>query len=197
MPEGTIIVLNGPSSAGKSTLALALKDALGYPCAHIAYDALSSMLPRAIGRADYGCLTRSVLATVYHMARGLSECRLAVIVDHVVLNTPRERLWLGEQALALAAHPVLFVGVFCPPDELALREAQRGDRRPGQAQRQAQHQYQRSVYDLAVDTCASTSGDCVTLIQTALAQPATWQAFQAFPQSVQPDPHDDALHDRG
>jgi chloramphenicol 3-O phosphotransferase len=51
------------------------------------------------------------------------------VVDHVLLSPA----WVADAAPALAAHPVLSVGVRCPLDKVIRREAARGDRTLGQA----------------------------------------------------------------
>jgi hypothetical protein len=54
----------------------------------------------------------------------------------VLLDTPHDQSGLRECIAVLHEHPVLFVRVDCPLEELERREQQRGDRRLGQARTQ-------------------------------------------------------------
>lgn len=128
MPCGTIVVLNGPSSAGKSTLAKYLCENLSEPHLHVELDAFRNMEPanyweveKQVTQVRVAALCRAINAT----ASTFSRHGQAVIVDHV-LSTDAWRYMLAD----LADLPVLIVGVFCSLEILIERELIRRDRRP-------------------------------------------------------------------
>jgi len=61
-------------------------------------------------------------------------------------------------------HPVLFVLVTCPLEELRRREKERGDRIIGQAEEQLLELMPQSMYDITVDTYTNTSEECADKI---------------------------------
>ena len=78
-----------------------------------------------------------------------SDKGVNLIVDHVLHDEDTLKDCIGM----IENHPVFFVGVHCPPDELARREKVRGDRTVGQAMRQLDFVHQQNeVYDMEVDT---------------------------------------------
>ena len=68
-------------------------------------------------------------------------------------------------------HPVLFVWVDCPLEELERRERARGDRSSGQAKWQYEHIHAHGVYDVTVNTHEMTSEACADAIVAMLARP--------------------------
>lgn len=148
---GHIIFLNGPSSAGKTSIAHVLQHQLSEPYLHIALDTFLGMFPpnfveaqegrregsstpdRDAAIAIYLTPVATRLISGYHHA--VAACALAgnnLIVDHVLL----ERQWLQECVALLADMTVFFVGIHCPLPTLEAREQARGDRTPGLARAQ-------------------------------------------------------------
>lgn len=171
---GQVILLNGPSSAGKSTLARALQELLlrerGRHSLVLAVDALLRAAPG--GR-------ESVLAALAHTGLPLIETFHAavaaaaaagawVIVDHVVGENPH---WVADLLRRLEGVPVLTVRVDCAADELRRREERRADRLPDwpHAARQARHIHACFPARLRVDTTRTAPGDCAARILEALA----------------------------
>jgi chloramphenicol 3-O-phosphotransferase len=188
MTQGTIIFLNGPSSAGKTTLTRTLQHKLDRPFYHLAYDTFNQMLPKTRRDFDYWANVRTLVSALHHTIGLFSDLGLGVIVDHVLLDTLEQRPSLAQCVQLLHTYRVLFVGVFCPIDELERRERARGDRRVGQARSQASHQYPQAIYDVTVDTFAQTPEACADSVLTALAQPSQWQAFHTLYRQTQSQP---------
>lgn len=131
---GKIILLNGASSSGKSTLAQDLQATLDEPFWHFSIDHLmaANVLPRArLDSQDF--LWRDVRP---HFFEGFHRCLPALalagnnlIVEHIV----ETEVWLHRLLRLLNQLDVFFVGVHCPLPELERREVERGDRRIGEA----------------------------------------------------------------
>jgi chloramphenicol 3-O phosphotransferase len=184
---GRVIVLNGTSSAGKSTLSRALQARLHGPWLGVGIDTVVFALPTAYlnlpGWADVfryvpaepgsqapfrietGELGHRLIEGMHRMVAGLADAGLSVIVDHVLL----EPAWLPDLARRLAGHEVLFVGVRCPLDVVVAREAARKDRTIGQAAAHFERVHVAGGYDLEVDTSRSTAEQAASAIAAALA----------------------------
>jgi chloramphenicol 3-O phosphotransferase len=167
---GRIIVLNGTSSSGKTTLVRALQDRLPDPWIEIGIDRFVFALPkrylnqplwsevfryvRPDGRGDgpftieTGPLGERLVGGMHRTAAALAAGGLDLIVDHVLL----EPGWLDEMARLWASIPVLFVGVRCPLEVVIERERERRDRTIGQAEAQFAVVHSRGGYDVEVDT---------------------------------------------
>lgn len=151
-PVGRVVILNGPSSSGKSSLARRLQElASGEPFLHVSLDAFRAMEPpnhwseasRATWPQREEALCRSMnAAAAAYASRGLS-----VIVDHVL--PPRAWDWIGQDLHGL---PVLAVGIRCAAAELARRELDRGDRPIGLGRSQVDRIHRDRTYDLELDT---------------------------------------------
>ncbi|GIG66976.1 chloramphenicol phosphotransferase CPT family protein [Phytomonospora endophytica] len=174
-----LIILNGGSSSGKSSLARALQESLSDPWLLLGVDDLIDAGPSwlldggdgdglAFGAdgsvqpgAGFAALNRAWDAGLVTMAREGAR----VIVDEVFLHGGEsQRAWLK----LLAGLPALWVGVHCPVDVVARREAARGDRIPGMAAKQAETVHIGMNYDVVVDTSTLTPADAAARIAAAL-----------------------------
>lgn len=168
---GRIIILNGASSAGKSTLAEALQRVLDEPFLHVSSDHLvaAGMLPERRdngGPFDWWHQVRPRFFAGFHRCLpALAEAGNDLIVEHII----EFRSWRTELAALLAGLDVFLVGVHCAPDELDRREHARGDRRIGEGRTHAEvdgiHTF--GPYDFEVDTTTGVSAELVDAILTA------------------------------
>jgi chloramphenicol 3-O phosphotransferase len=151
---GRIILLNGASSSGKSTLARAIQAALDEPFLHCSSDILAVGLPE---RRDpegpfawWGNVRPRFFAGFHGCVAALAGAGNDLIVDHVI-EFPDWRLELSRLLLPF---DVFLVGVHCSVDELERRERERGDRRIGEGREHVEidriHHF--GPYDIEVDT---------------------------------------------
>ena len=159
-----IVVLNGPSSAGKSTLARALLGHLGPTATHVYVDRLFAFLHADAPRdwAAFAALTDATFRSVAAFADGGYD----VIVDTVFER--RDCLDLARRALG--DRPYHLVGVTAPIDVLETREAARGNRPIGLARRQSGNVLHDAPYTFVLDTHASSTAECVERV-SALIRP--------------------------
>ena len=145
-----VIVLHGPTSAGKSSLARALQDTASVPAFHVALDAFVTMSrrrdmrsPEEIRQAYHlHCENlRSVLGRVV-------ETEFELVVDLVL----RDETELEDTFRVLSRRPVYLVSVKAPLEVLEERERRREDRGPGMAREQYENPAFRRNYDLVIDT---------------------------------------------
>ncbi len=164
--RGRVILLNGVSSSGKTSLGQAMLPLLADPWFLFPVDALGALRsPVHTGdlRDDqvHDVLRRTRRG--YHRA----VAALASVGNDVVMDYPLSEPWRLQDLLAvLRSYDVTLVEVWCDADELARRERERGDRPIGLAASQA------GVYDhghdLRVDTTHTGPADCARQVVDAL-----------------------------
>jgi chloramphenicol 3-O phosphotransferase len=187
--KGRIILINGTSSSGKTTLVRGLQTTLPELWLEMGIDRFAYALPgRVLGQPTWPQLFRYVrrdgqsdgpftietttlgqrfISGIHATAATLARGGLNVIVDHVLL----EAAWLEECARMWATFSVLFVGVRCPLDVVLRRELERKDRTLGQAEAQFAVVHSWGAYDVEVDTSVLTPSEAVDRIRAALGSP--------------------------
>ncbi|MFN4186032.1 MAG: chloramphenicol phosphotransferase CPT family protein [Hyphomonas sp.] len=163
----TIIILNGTSSSGKSSLAQALQQAAAKNLLHVQMDAFLSMQPSRLNNhpdafvflpvegtdppeiaIETGAFCQQLLDGMRRSVRALADAGLDLIVDDVWLQDNEQDAY---EAL-LREHTVHFVGVYASLEACEARERVRGDRDLGQARWQHSRVHVNARYDLEVDT---------------------------------------------
>ena len=183
-----VILLNGTSSAGKSSLTLALQAQL--PFIRLGLDdfvyerAPASWFfpPQEFFRkdrdehtgADYGANALKLWRAYHRAVRACVTEGLGVIVDDAILT----RELLEDWVTALAGIDVFFVGVHCAPEELILRENARRDRRPGGALAGMKLVHAHAIYDLEIDSTVAPSSALAAQIVAALETRTGPSAFE-------------------
>lgn len=162
----SIIFLHGASSSGKSTIARALQDRIDLPFWHISIDHLrdAGVLPsRRIDSGEFAWrgLRAGFFAGFHRSLAAYASAGNNLIVEHI-LDTPGCQ---AELADLLAAYDVYFVGVHCPLEELVRREAARGDRGLGSAERDFHTIHQGVRYDLVLQSLDGPDANVARLIQ--------------------------------
>lgn len=177
MPEPPdILFLDGPGSAGKSTLAAALQRRARLPYLHVAMDAFIDMLPAsyedhpdglrfAPDPADpaalaihVGPVARRLFDGMQAAVRALAETGNRLIVDEVMLGDTR-----AGYARRLAGFATARVFLTAPLATLEARERARGDRRPGLSRWQ-HPRLAPAPGDLVIDTALTTPDAAAALI---------------------------------
>ncbi len=169
-PGGRVLLLNGASSAGKTSLAYALQEREpNAPWMVMSVDAFLSMCAPHSGRTiETEDETGLPLVAAFHA--GIAAAARAgawVIVDHVA----GERLaWMRDLAGRLNGLPCRSVRVECRPGVHRLREEGRRDRLPDweHARRQAAEIHAFMRYDACVDTSDDSSAVCATQLRRVL-----------------------------
>jgi chloramphenicol 3-O phosphotransferase len=168
-----VIVLNGGSSSGKSSIVRSLQTVLPDPWLAVAVDAFVEMLPPTLtesgagievgtdGAVSVGPVFRRLEAAWMEGVAAMARAGARVVVDDVFLGgEASQQRW----RTALTGLDVLWVGVRCEGAVTARREAARGDRAHGMAASQAEVVHQGVGYDLEVDTSHTEPLDCATTI---------------------------------
>jgi chloramphenicol 3-O phosphotransferase len=166
---GQVIVLNGASSSGKSTLARRLQNALGEPFLLFSADQLLAAGVLPIRRDTTGPFTwvqemRPRFFDGFHRCvPAMAAAGNNVIVEHVV----EFRTWRTQLDDLLADFDVFWVAVHCDVDEIARREVARGDRGTGEGRAHIEQNriHEHGPHDLHID---STAGITDALVQSVI-----------------------------
>lgn len=195
MSRGRIVVLNGTSSSGKSTLAKALQAALPEPALVIGIDTFVFALPKRYldqplwsevfryvrdhdatdgpFRIQTGPLGQELISGMHRSVAALATAGLDVIVDHVLL----ESAWLDECRRLWADLEWWLVGIRCPLAVIEQRERDRRDRTLGQAAAQfAVVHAHGGAYDVEVDTSELSPEAAAGRIVAALGERGSGRA---------------------
>ena len=172
MPAGKIILLNGASSAGKSSLARALQASLDEPFWHWSIDHVlaSGTLPRELfvpGRFDWAALRPAFFEGFHRSLPALASAGNHLIVEHIVETAD----WMRSLVELLAPFDVFYVGVHCPLPELERRERERGDRRLGSAREDDATTHAFGRYDFEVQATTDPDELAAQVLQAWRARP--------------------------
>jgi len=150
---GTIIIINGPSSSGKTTLALAAQKQFDIPFLRFSFDLFLDNKSLPLDQIRNGAFSwDSMRPAVFH---GLHQCLSALanagnnlIFDHII----ESQFWLEDLLHAISGLDVFFVGLHCSLLELERREAERGNRRSGEARTDFETVHNITSYDLELNS---------------------------------------------
>jgi chloramphenicol 3-O phosphotransferase len=173
----SIIFLHGASSAGKSTLARAIRDRAEVPFWHYSIDHLrdSGVLPsERIVRGDFAWrdMRPGFFAGFHRSIGSFAAAGNNLVVEHI-LDTEG---WLATLAEILAPHDLLFVGLHVPLEELNRREMARGNRPVGMAAADHASVHKGLRYDLAVDASRNAAENAERVL-TAWRAPRSRSVF--------------------
>ena len=155
--EKQIILLNGPSSSGKSTLAKILKELIeekrNEKYEIISIDDFLKMTTEDVIYED----------DVFEISCALCEKVLedlkmnhGAIIDHVITS---ERIF-NQLKDRLSLYHLHLIHVTCPLEILRKREEARKNRCLGSAESSYEYLFPKDGYDLTVDTYAMTAIEC-------------------------------------
>jgi len=156
------IVLNGASSSGKTSIALAIQRLSKTPILHAPLDTFTDMFhwPAIPDPETKRECHRFGVANFHAALPILASSQFPVVVDHVFC----EHAWFDDCVKALKGKRTYFIGVRCPIATLEEREKARGDRNLGMARSQVDHVHLRKPYDLEVDTSVKSAKECAAAI---------------------------------
>jgi chloramphenicol 3-O phosphotransferase len=152
------IILHGPTSSGKSSLAKSLQANAAIPAFHISLDAFVTMTNRGDMRSDqerdsaYHIHCENLRSTLTRVV----ETDFEIILDLVLRDTVEFDACLR----VLSRRPIYVIRVWAPLSVLEAREQTREDRGVGMARNQFDHPAYKRIYDFDVDTsvCTPTEG---------------------------------------
>jgi len=168
-----VIVLNGVSSSGKTTIARSLQAVLVTPWLLLGVDDLIRAMPNEgledgtllhigdTGQVDVGPGWRELEASWYLGVAAMVANGTGVIVDEVFLGGRRSQ---EQIEVAFSDLGVLWVGVKCDREVARAREILRPDRVTGMALAQEAVVHEGVMYDVVVDTSHASPESCAATI---------------------------------
>lgn len=188
-----IIVLNGTSSSGKTSLAVALQDVLDDSWLVFGVDTLIGALPLALvdiheaatidarpevhdvrdggisfgadGDISVGLEYRRLEASWLMGLATIATSGTRLILDEVFLDGERSQERFRQ---SFPGRRIAWIGVTCDRDVATERERRRGDRVVGMVEKQSSLVHEGVVYDLVVDTTVHTAPELARRIANYL-----------------------------
>ena len=189
MDGGNIVLLNGTSSSGKTTIARALQDVMDTPYLHTGIDQfLMEHLPKGqivfcdgdspdevngwlvvfqdgvVTQVTIGPGGQRWIRGMYRAFAALAAEGLNLIVDDVIYD----RRVLETAVQTLPSQQVFFVGIRCPLEVAEERERARGDRAVGGGRAFQDLVHAHGIYDLEVDSASASPSACAMQIRQGL-----------------------------
>ena len=160
--SSVVIVLNGASSAGKTSIARAIQERSPTPVLHASLDAFVDMFhwPAIAEKEERWECQRTGVANFHAALPILAASRFHLVVDHVF----EQMAWFEACRDALKEKKTYFIGVRCPLPILGAREKARGDRKLGMAASQVDRVHANKPYAFEVDTSVHTADECAEAI---------------------------------
>jgi chloramphenicol 3-O phosphotransferase len=192
-----VVMINGPSSAGKTTLCRGLQEAIAHPYLCIGFDDFVFLAPgryyrgadtaeqshqdsftsagvRMVETSDPGAppSVTAVFGPVFRcLVDGMAPAvRALVDAGNAVIfdHVLHDRRMYQSLLTSFHGLDVFTVGVVCPVDILEAREASRGDRVLGRARGLVDVVHQFCEYDVVVDTGKDNPQSCIGQVMEAL-----------------------------
>jgi chloramphenicol 3-O phosphotransferase len=171
MESGKIVILNGTSSSGKSSILKALQNLLPEPYLDAGIDKFIWMLPSRYldrplwddvpGKAvEAGAAGHQLIRAMHRSIAEISRAGLNVLADHVLVEPD----WVQDCAEVFHGLPAYLIGIHCPLEILEERERQRRDRTLGQARAQFDRVHLFADYDFEIDTSTASVDVCARQI---------------------------------
>lgn len=173
-----IIILNGPSSSGKTSIARAIQANANEPYMHLGIDTITNMVPYQYGgfgkKADNGfySFNKSLkegnqIIDIKTTAKGekmfgllpdfaalIANQGINLVIDEVIF---KHETRFEEYKSKLKKHQIFTVGIFCNLEDLIKREESRGDRDIGLSRAQIDIVHEGKKYDMKIYSDDMTS----------------------------------------
>lgn len=204
---GRVILLNGTSSAGKTTVARMIQQLRPEPIQHIALDQFRDGLPARFrglnspegtpgarglnvapvhepGGPDVPAMSGTAIRFGDVGLRMLTGMRQAIAAfakagnDVVVDDMRLDATYLSGYLAALAGIDVIFAAIHCDPASLNQRETERPGRFPGTAILHMHSVHAGCIYDVEVNTSTMSVRQCAESILAVERTPPSPRAFE-------------------
>ncbi|MCP4295771.1 MAG: AAA family ATPase [Proteobacteria bacterium] len=197
MTPGKIVLLNGISSSGKTTIAKELQDRMRSPWLYTGWDHFLAMLPEkytginqdegslahegihiklklgVLDEVTYGKVAIKIIREMHHFISNITRNGSNLIVDDLI-----PKLFLKDYLHRLEGLQVYFIGLKCPLEEIERREKLRKNRFSGTARLESRWIHDPGCYDMELDTSRLSVSESVDQIMTLVAAESEPQAFR-------------------
>lgn len=197
---GTIIILNGPSAAGKTTLQKEVQKAFNELYLTVGIDGFfDAILPhdfpngqsyvggefvrgisttkdaegRNVIKLNIGDAGRRAVTGMHHAFAAYAAAGNNLVIDYILY----EKDWLPELVDVLKDFKVYFIGITIPLEKLEERERARGTSPVGHARSHYDTVHTHGGYDLEIDTSKMSAPEAAQLIKQFVENNPEPQAF--------------------
>ncbi|WP_346930521.1 AAA family ATPase [Clostridium sp.] len=152
-----VILLNGPSSSGKSTFAKVLQTCIK-ETRNEEYGIVSidEFLKMTADNAIYEDDVFEISSQLCEKSLEMLKTKQGVIIDHVITS---ERIF-KQLIEILGAYTTILIHVTCPLYELRKRESKRKNRCIGSAEASLEYLFPKDGYNLTIDTFELSAKEC-------------------------------------
>lgn len=196
--SGTIIILNGPSSVGKSSIQKKIQKLFEQPYLRMGLDDLAFLPIRYISvngpipPADqgiwldttqkdghqvvtihYGVVAQAMMKGIHRTFASFAAAGNNIVVDYILYDPA----WLADLVHTLKGLTVYFIGVNAPLSVIEEREKQRGNRLFGHARSHYNTVHKGLVYDLEIDSSSLTPEESALAIKKFIEECPYPKAF--------------------
>ena len=152
-----VILLNGASSSGKSTLAKSLQEYIkGNRKEEYFITSIDEFLNMTVDEPVYEDDVFEISPLLCQNVLNILKTGHGVIIDHVITS---ERIY-KQLTETLREYKLIKVQMICPLNELKRREKERKNRYVGSAEASYEYLYPKEGYDLTLNTLELSSGEC-------------------------------------
>lgn len=156
-----IILLNGPSSSGKSTLASTLQNLLKKKNSEeYGIISIDNYLKMETNKVIYEDDVFEISSKLCEKSIEMLRLKQGIIIDHVITS---ERIF-KQLIESLKIYDICLIHVTCPLQELQRREVERKNRCVGSAEASYEYLFPKEGYNLTVDTFKSSTNECALQI---------------------------------
>lgn len=200
-PQGTVIILNGTSGVGKSSIQKKLQELFEEPYLKVGIDNFFvGILPekyltgtathpeqiwessksvtaddKPIFELTFGPDGRKIISGMHQAIAAYARTGNNVIVDYILYDPA----WLAELVTALKDARVYFIGIHASLDVIEQREKDRATSPQGHARSIYDTVHTGCTYDLFIDTTAISIDQAATQIKEFIKKNPTPQAFKS------------------
>lgn len=200
-PKGTVIILNGTSGVGKSSIQKKLQELFEEPYLKVGIDNfVVGVLPekylngsathseqiwessksrtpddKPIFELHFGPDGRKIISGMHQAIAAYAHTGNNVIVDYILYDST----WLAELVTALKDVRVYFIGIHASLDVIEQREKDRATSPQGHARSIYDTVHAGCTYDLLIDTTAISSDQAAMRIKEFIEKNPTPQAFKS------------------
>ena len=213
---GHVIVLNGPSSVGKSAIQREIQDSFEQLYLVMGVDDLmlravpdryyrrpggrdvlwiersKDLSGAPLNSVQFGPKGRRIVSGLHHAVAAFALRGNNVVVDYLAF----EREFLADLTAAMRGLPAYLIGLRAPLAILESREQHRSDRPRGTARAYFDVAHQHPTYDLELDTSVRSTKECVDVIREYIAREPNPSAFRRLGDCFRTSPATTVLRDQ-
>ncbi len=192
MKPGQLIMLNGTSSAGKTSILAELQRKLPELYLLAGLDKFLNFLPESYFKqpewnevmglsSQSGPIGDRLISGMHRSIKSMLDAGNNVLSDQVFINSN----WVAEAASLFSGYNAYLIGILCPVEVIEQREKDRKNRTLGSSALQFSVVHQWTEYDFSLDSSLNTPERNAEIILEFLKKGAAPNAFNALSKKLE------------